>query len=65
MILDWLSEECWDNVTELDKLQGFHGVINSFEQFPKEWHQWYIHTEPETIPLIGNQNQALSDRNNS
>lgn len=37
----WLSDESWDNIIELDKLSGFHGVITSFEQFPTEWHNWY------------------------
>ncbi|XP_024940642.1 dynein heavy chain 2, axonemal [Cephus cinctus] len=48
----WLPDETWDNITELDKLPGFHGVAVSFEQFPRDWHSWYIHTEPETIHLI-------------
>lgn len=50
---DWLPEDCWDNITELDKLPGFHGVIDSFEVFSKEWKEWYLHPEPETQPLIG------------
>lgn len=49
----WLSETTWDNITELDKLQGFHGVIDSFEQYSRDWYTWYIHTEPESLPLIG------------
>ncbi|XP_031338901.1 dynein heavy chain 2, axonemal-like isoform X2 [Photinus pyralis] len=49
----WLNEESWDNITELDKLPGFHGTVASFEQFTKDWREWYINTEPETLPLIG------------
>lgn len=49
----WLNEIAWDNVTEMDKLQGFHGVIDSFEQYSRDWYNWYTHTEPETLPLIG------------
>ncbi|KAI4461456.1 dynein heavy chain [Holotrichia oblita] len=49
----WLNDVAWDNVTELDKLGGFHGVIGSFEQYPRDWHTWYTHAEPETLPLIG------------
>lgn len=49
----WLNEIAWDNITELDKLQGFHGVIDSFEQYSRDWYNWYTHTEPETLPLIG------------
>lgn len=37
----------------MDKLQGFHGVIDSFEQYSRDWYNWYTHTEPETLPLIG------------
>ncbi|KAB0795300.1 hypothetical protein PPYR_12139 [Photinus pyralis] len=48
----WLNGEGWDNVTELDKLPGFHGVVGCFEQFTRDWRDWYIHTEPETLPLI-------------
>ncbi|XP_053977121.1 dynein axonemal heavy chain 2 [Hylaeus volcanicus] len=48
----WMPDETWDNVTELDKLPGFHGFISSFEQFPRDWHAWYISTEPESIPLV-------------
>ncbi|CAI2737419.1 unnamed protein product, partial [Dicrocoelium dendriticum] len=32
----WLSEQCWDNLTELDKLANFHGFITSFEQYPRD-----------------------------
>lgn len=51
--LAWMSEDAWDNITELDKLTGFHGLIGTFEQFTRDWHVWYIHTEPETLPLLG------------
>lgn len=36
----WLPDETWDNITELDKLAGFHGIISSFEQFPRDWNNW-------------------------
>lgn len=50
----WLNDEGWDNITELDKIKGFHGVIDSFEQYPKDWQQWYIDPQPEDQDLIGN-----------
>lgn len=40
--VDWLTRETWDNLTELDKLPGFHGVAASFEQLSRDWHNWYI-----------------------
>lgn len=49
----WLNEVGWDNITELDKVQGFHGVVGSFEQYTRDWSLWYVNTEPETLPLIG------------
>ena len=33
---DWLPPQKWDNVTELDKLSGFQGIVSSFEQMPRE-----------------------------
>lgn len=41
-VVGWLPGECWDNVTELDKIAGFHGIISSFEQFPRDWHNWSV-----------------------
>ncbi|KAG5894356.1 hypothetical protein JTB14_031917 [Gonioctena quinquepunctata] len=49
----WLTENAWDNITELDKLPGFHGVIDTFEQYSRDWYHWYIHTEPENLQLLG------------
>lgn len=36
----WLSDVAWDNITELDKLHHFHGIVMSFEQLTSEWYQW-------------------------
>lgn len=51
--IGWMSETAWDNITELDKLRGFHGVVKSFEQYPRDWKEWYSSTEPESLPLVG------------
>lgn len=51
--LVWLDPVCWDNVTELDKLPGFHGLVSSFEQFTRDWHSWYTLQDPENNALIG------------
>ncbi|RZC39320.1 dynein heavy chain 2, axonemal-like [Asbolus verrucosus] len=56
----WLSDEAWDNITELDKIAGFHGIIDTFEQYTKDWHTWYTHTEPETLPLIAEWNDICN-----
>ncbi|XP_063358685.1 dynein axonemal heavy chain 2 isoform X1 [Cydia amplana] len=58
---NWLPDDCWDNLTEMDKLPGFHGVIETFEVFTKEWKEWYLHPEPETQPLLGDWNDTMND----
>lgn len=54
-----MPEPVWDNITELDKVAGFHGVVGSFEQFPRDWKEWYSSTEPETMPLIGQYHPSM------
>ncbi|XP_062849650.1 dynein axonemal heavy chain 2 [Trichomycterus rosablanca] len=49
----WLSDSNWDNITELDKLAHFHGLMASFEQYPRDWNVWYTSSEPENSPLPG------------
>lgn len=49
----WLGEIAWDNITELDKLPNFHGIITSFEQYGRDWMVWYQAAEPEGAPLPG------------
>uniref|UniRef100_A0A1I8MW68 Dynein axonemal heavy chain 2 n=1 Tax=Musca domestica TaxID=7370 RepID=A0A1I8MW68_MUSDO len=57
----WISEQAWDNVTELDKVAGFHGIIDSFEQSAKLWQVWYATTNPEVEDLVGEWNDKLTD----
>ncbi|KAM4540607.1 dynein axonemal heavy chain 2-like [Fundulus diaphanus] len=49
----WLSDPCWDNITELDKLPKFHGIVASFEHYPRDWNLWFTNPEPESAPLPG------------
>ncbi|XP_038624757.1 dynein heavy chain 2, axonemal [Tachyglossus aculeatus] len=49
----WLAEAYWDNITELDKLTNFHGLMNSFEQYPRDWNLWYTNPMPEKAMLPG------------
>lgn len=49
----WLEDQLWDNITELAKLANFHGIIESFEQYPRDWNAWYQSSEPETTSLPG------------
>jgi hypothetical protein len=49
----WLSATSWDNITELDKLTNFHDLVTSFEQYPRDWRDWYTSPQPETAILPG------------
>ena len=51
----------WDNITELDKLPGFRGIVMSFEQHGKEWTEWYRNTEPEKGFLPSEWESRLND----
>jgi len=57
----WLSDQLWDNITELSKLPNFHGIIESFEQYPRDWLAWFQSAEPETAPLTGEWDSALNE----
>lgn len=48
----WLADAYWDNITELDKLTNFHGLMSSFEQYPRDWN--VVHQRhPEKAMLPG------------
>ncbi|XP_078020536.1 dynein axonemal heavy chain 2 [Epinephelus lanceolatus] len=49
----WLADSSWDNITELDKLPNFHGIMASFEQYPRDWNLWFTSAEPEQATLPG------------
>lgn len=50
---DWLVTSSWDNITVLEELPGFQGMMESFQQFPDEWKLWFTSSEPEKTPLPG------------
>ncbi|PVD19154.1 hypothetical protein C0Q70_21718 [Pomacea canaliculata] len=57
----WLSDSAWDNITELDKLTNFHGIITSFEQYPRDWSIWYTSATPETTGLPSEWDNACNE----
>lgn len=57
---NWITDEHWDNVTELDKVSGFHGIAEHFCENHKKWFEWYKSPEPELIPLVGDWNNTCS-----
>ncbi|GFT64974.1 dynein heavy chain 2, axonemal [Nephila pilipes] len=49
----WLSQESWDNVTELERLPRFLSITVSFDENSRLWQDWYLALEPERRPLPG------------
>uniref|UniRef100_A0A182J7V8 Uncharacterized protein n=1 Tax=Anopheles atroparvus TaxID=41427 RepID=A0A182J7V8_ANOAO len=47
----WLTEAHWDQLTDLDRLPGFHGIVESFAELPEDWHRWYLSPVAERTPL--------------
>eukprot|EP01135_Chromosphaera_perkinsii_P000405 Nk52_evm52s78 gene=Nk52_evmTU52s78 len=47
----WLTEAAWDNITELDKLPNFHGMVTTFEQQSSAMYDWFMSSNPENEGL--------------
>ncbi|XP_062240587.1 dynein axonemal heavy chain 2 [Platichthys flesus] len=57
----WLADSSWDNITELDKLPSFNGIMGSFEQYPRDWNIWFTSAEPENATLPGDWENSCND----
>ncbi|XP_055639411.1 dynein axonemal heavy chain 2-like isoform X2 [Toxorhynchites rutilus septentrionalis] len=58
---DWICANHWDNITELDKLPGFRGIVQSFEEVNDEWKLWYLSSTPELAKLPENWERNLTE----
>ncbi|XP_058454309.1 dynein axonemal heavy chain 2-like isoform X2 [Malaya genurostris] len=57
---EWISHVQWDNITELDKLPGFRGLIQSFEEVNDDWKSWYMSPSSEVKRLPANWERNLT-----
>jgi dynein heavy chain len=48
---DWISDNMWNNITELDSLPNFQGIAGSFTHTNKDWKRYFTSEQPETEPL--------------
>lgn len=39
---EWISEESWDNITELEKMPGFNGITDSVARQGREWKGLFV-----------------------
>ncbi|KAJ1562004.1 Dynein heavy chain 2, axonemal, partial [Cladochytrium tenue] len=58
---EWLSDAAWDNVTELDAIPAFAGLVRSIEQGEREWRAWLTGSEPEAAMLPGEWENKVND----
>ena len=56
-----ITESTWDNITEIENLAAFSGIVSSIEQSEREWKSWFMNSEPEEIPLPGEWDNKLND----
>ncbi|XP_065079030.1 dynein axonemal heavy chain 2-like [Ochlerotatus camptorhynchus] len=57
---DWINSDQWDNLTELDKLPGFRGITQSFEEHNDAWKLWCSSPHPENESLPENWERNLT-----
>jgi len=50
---DWVSQNSWNCICDLDKMANFAGLVGAFTHNSKEWKRWYMSSTPETDPLPG------------
>jgi len=51
---DWITQEMWDDISDLDrKLAKFHGIADSLQRNKNDWKRWFKTSEPENQPLPG------------
>ncbi|KAI8923518.1 dynein heavy chain and region D6 of dynein motor-domain-containing protein [Entophlyctis helioformis] len=58
---EWITDDAWDNLTELDGLATLAGVVSSIEQSEREWKAWFMSSEPDELALPGDWENKLND----
>ncbi|KAM9855172.1 dynein axonemal heavy chain 2-like [Aulostomus maculatus] len=57
----WLVDSSWDNITELNKLPNFRGIMASFDEYPRDWKLWFTSAEPERATLPGDWEEKFNE----
>jgi dynein heavy chain len=58
---EWLDVNGWDNVSELDKLPNFSGLVDGFVNQSDEWCNWFMNGKPEVASLPGDWEDKCSE----
>ncbi|KAL0235821.1 hypothetical protein GEMRC1_002403 [Eukaryota sp. GEM-RC1] len=56
----WIPLEYWDNITEVEKLSSFRGLVSTIEDTEKSWYHWYTNSTPEIATLPNDWETKLS-----
>jgi dynein heavy chain, axonemal len=56
-----ITDEAWDNLTELDAVTEFSGLVSSIEQSEREWKTWFLSGEPDELSLPCEWENKLND----
>ncbi|CAF1493626.1 unnamed protein product [Rotaria magnacalcarata] len=57
----WLNEIRWDEMSELIRLPDYRFLRDSFDQFPKDWKEWYTSEDAEKTPLPGTIDSLITE----
>jgi len=57
----WLDDIRWDLMSELIRLADYRFLSDSFDQYPKDWKEWYTSEEAEKTSLPGTIDSLITD----
>ncbi|CAF0769681.1 unnamed protein product [Adineta ricciae] len=57
----WLNDTRWDQMSELIRLPDYRFLRDSFDQYPKDWKEWYMSEEAEKTSLPGTIDSLITE----
>ncbi|CAF0727175.1 unnamed protein product [Didymodactylos carnosus] len=57
----WLSETKWDQMSELIRMPDYRFLRDAFDQFPKDWKEWYRSERAEETSLPGTIDSLINE----
>ncbi|CAF0762898.1 unnamed protein product [Adineta steineri] len=57
----WLDNNRWDQMSELIRMPDYRFLRDLFDQFPKDWKEWYISEEAENASLPGTIDSLITE----
>ena len=57
---DWINEITWENINEIENIESFHGLMDSFDKNSGMWKEWFTSSKPEKTKLPDNWHEKLN-----